>query len=294
MKSIKLKLVTLLFVIVAGTVNQQGLAQTDNSKPSSTLKSKGYAPVNGLKMYYEVHGEGEPLVLIHGSFMTIDLNWIELLPELAKKHKVIAFEMQGHGRTADINRTVTYTTLANDVAGLLKFLKIDSANVLGYSLGATTGLELAIKHPKLVKKLVFISSVYKHEGWIKSVRDIIATMSPEFLTHTPLKTEYDRVAPDTANWTKFLTKMIKFENMPYDLGIDNIKKIKSPILIINGDNDGVDNIHTTQLYKAIGGGVSGDMEPMSKSQLAILPGSTHVTVIMQTSQLLNFIAPFLK
>ena len=139
-----------------------------------TLKSSGYAPTNGLKMYYEVHGEGEPLVLLHGSFMTIDLNWSQMIPELAKTHKVIALEMQGHGRTADINRPFAFASLADDVAGLMKYLKIDSADLLGYSLGGTVAFELAIRHPDLVNRLIIISSAFKHDGWLPAARDIFA------------------------------------------------------------------------------------------------------------------------
>jgi pimeloyl-ACP methyl ester carboxylesterase len=270
-----------------------GRAQTSNGHTVNTPKASGYAPVNGLKMYYEIHGSGKPLVLIHGSYMNIDLNYGQLIPELAKKRQVIALEMQGHGRTADIDRPFSYPALAGDVAALLKYLKIDSADVLGYSLGATVALELAIEHPSLVNKLIIISSVYKYDGWIQAARDIFPTMKPEFLEHTPLKTEYDRLSPDKSHWTAFVTRMAKFDATSFDLGAEKIKQIKSPVLIISGDNDGVDLNHLADMYRLCGGGVFGDMAGLPKSQLAIVPGATHVSLMMETDKLNHLISPFL-
>jgi pimeloyl-ACP methyl ester carboxylesterase len=260
---------------------------------TSTLKSSGYAPVNGLKMYYEVHGEGKPLVLLHGSFMTIDLNFHELIPELAKTHKVIAVEMQGHGRTGDIDRPFSYPSLAKDIADLLTFLKINDADVLGYSLGGTVALELAIQKPNLVKNLVIVSSVYKLDGWIKPARDIFPTITPEMFENTPLKKDYARLAPNKDHWKEFVTKLVILDNTPFDLGADNVKAIKCPVLIISGDNDGVDLNHIAEMYRLCGGGVFGDMAGLPKSQLAIIPGMTHVTLMMETQKLVSLINPFL-
>ncbi len=254
----------------------------------------GYAPVNGLKMYYEIHGEGKPLVLLHGSFMTIDMNYGQLIPELANNNKVISVELQGHGHTADIDRPFSYINFAKDMAALLDHLKIEKANFLGYSLGATIALQTAILYPEKVEKIVFISSVFKRNGWIPSVRESLSNMKPEFLTNTPLKSAYDAVAPDKGHWNDFLTRMIAFENKTFDLGIENIKKLESPILIINGDYDGVDVSHSMELFKALGGGGMGVMEPLFASQFAIIPGTTHVTVMMQTDKLLEMINPFLE
>lgn len=273
-------------------LSQQAISQTTNN--AYPAKVTGYAPINGLKMYYEVYGEGQPLVLIHGSYMSIDLNYAQIIPELAKNYKVIALEMQGHGRTADIDRDYSFDALAEDVAGLLKYLNINNATVLGYSLGATIALNFTITHPEMVNKLVFISSVYKSDGWIPAVRNLFPLIKPEFFEHTPLKTEYNRLAPDTSHWHAWVTKLAKFDASPFDLGIDNIKKIKCPVLIIKADNDGVDLTEVNEMYTALGGGVSGDMGRMPKSQLAIIPNTTHVTLMMQTTQLLNYIDPFLK
>ncbi|HTJ53193.1 MAG TPA: alpha/beta hydrolase [Cyclobacteriaceae bacterium] len=256
--------------------------------------ASGYAPVNGLKIYYEEYGMGDPVVLLHGSFMNINVNFGAMIPELAKTHRVIALEMQGHGRTADINRALSFTALADDVAGLMNYLKIDSATIVGYSMGATVALELALTHPEKVSKVIFISSVYKSDGWIKPVRDAFAMMSVEMLSNTPLKEIYNSLAPDKLHWKTFVSNMIKFENIPYDLGIENIRKMKAPMLIIQGDNDGVDLAHTTELYTACGGGIFGDMMPMPKSRLAILPATSHVSIMMQTNQLNALILPFIQ
>ncbi|GGH29256.1 oxidoreductase [Dyadobacter endophyticus] len=257
------------------------------------LKS-GYAPVNGLKLYYEIHGQGQPLLLLHGSFMTISLNWGQIIPELAKTRQVIAVEMQGHGHTADIDRPISYQAMAEDAAALLGYLKIDSTEVLGYSLGATIGLQMAAEHPKLVKKLIFISSAYKTEGWTKATRDQIAMLKPEFLVNTPLKTEYDKFAPDPKHWNAFISKMLVFENQHFDVGIEKIRKLKFPILMINGDNDGVEFEHSAELYRAFGGGVMADIVAPPRSQYAILPGKSHVTLMMDTPALTSIILPFLK
>lgn len=258
-------------------------------KPQST----GYAPVNGLKLYYEVYGAGKPIVLLHGSYMTIGLNWSQLIPELTKSHKVIALEMQGHGHTADIDRAPSYKALASDVAGLLKHLKIDSADVLGYSLGGTVAWQMAIDYPAMVSKLIIVSSVSKYKGWQQEVLDVLKIMSPGFLDQTPLKAAYEKVAPNPANWRPFLTKYIAFDKQDFDLGDDNIKAIKSPVLIINGDNDGVDKEHIIKLYKLLGGGISGDMKGLPASRLAIIPATAHVTLMMETQKLWAIIQPFI-
>jgi pimeloyl-ACP methyl ester carboxylesterase len=280
----------ILSLILTSTVSY---AQQKAEAPK-TLKSSGYAPVNGLRMYYEVHGDGKPLVLLHGSYMTIDLNFAQLIPELAKNYKVIALEMQGHGRTGDIDRPYSYPALASDIDGLLKHLKIDSADVLGYSLGGTVAFELAIKHPQRVTSLVIISSVFRHDGWLQSARDLFPTIKPEFFENTPLKAEYDRLAPDKSHWKDWVNKMVASEVIPFDLGSENVKRLKCPVLIISGDNDGVDLNHIAEMYKLCGGGVFGDIAGLPKSRLAIVPGMTHVTLMMETAKLVSIINPFLK
>ncbi len=264
-------------------------AQT-SEKPSFQF---GYAPVNGLKIYYEIHGTGEPLVLLHGAYMTIGLNFGELIPELSKTRKVIALELQGHGRTADIDRPFSYESLASDVAGVLKHLKIDRTDVLGYSFGGTVALAFGIQNPELVDKMVIVSTVFKYEGWLPEGREVLKTITPEMFEKTPLKTMYDSLAPDPKYWPKFVKKLVQFDTQGFNLGEEKIKAIKSPVLLVMGDNDGVDIAHKAEMYRLLGGNVFGDISGLPKSQLAILPGTTHVSLMMQTDWFQKNVPAFL-
>jgi pimeloyl-ACP methyl ester carboxylesterase len=254
----------------------------------------GYAPVNGIKVYYEVYGEGKPLVLLHGAFMTIEMNWGQLIPELSKTRKVIAIELQGHGHTPFSDRKLDLANMASDVEGVMAHLKVDSADVAGYSMGGSVAYQLTIQSPKRVKRLVIISSTYKTSGWLPAVTNGFKNMRPEFLMNTPLKTAYDAVAPDKTKWTKFLEQMIVFVKTPFDMGDSNIAKITSPVLLISGDNDGLDKIELMKTYQLLGGGVSADLAPMPKSHLAIVPSQGHVSLMMQTKTILGYLDGFLK
>src|SRR5215204_344504 len=170
----------------------------------------GYAPVNGLKMYYEVHGTGKPLVLLHGAFNTINTAFGQLIPDLSKTRQVIAVELQGHGRTADIDRPFSFESMADDVAALLKFLKTDSADIFGYSMGGGVAQQIVIRDPEVVRRLIITSSVYKYEGWTPQTRAILPMLTPEMFESTPIKQEYDKLAPDPKHWKEFIKKMKKF------------------------------------------------------------------------------------
>jgi len=256
--------------------------------------NSGYAPVNGLKVYYEVYGEGRPIVLLHGAFWTIDMNWSQLIPELSKTRKVIAIELQGHGHTQYSDRKLSFPTLASDVEGVMDYLKIDSADVAGFSMGGSVAYQFAIQSPRRLKKLVIISSTYKNSGWLPEVTNAFKTFKPEFFTNSPMKAAYDAVAPDKTKWTKFLEQMIAFAQAPFDFGDSNISKISAPVLIISGDNDGLDKIELIKTYKLLGGAVAADMGPMPKSQLAIVPSQGHVSLMMQTTTILTYLNGFLK
>lgn len=256
--------------------------------------NSGYAPVNGIKVYYEVYGEGRPIVLLHGAFMTIDLNWDQLIPELSKTRKVIAIELQGHGHTQFSDRKLSHATLASDVEGVMDYLKIDSADVAGYSFGGAVAYQFAIQSPKRLRKLVIISSTYKSSGWLPEINNAFKTMKPELFANTPMQAAYDAVAPDKTKWTKFLEQMIALAGTPFNMGETNIAKITSPVLLISGDNDGLDKIELIKTYQLLGGAVFADFGAMPKSQLAIVPSQGHVSLMMQTKTILGYLDSFLK
>jgi pimeloyl-ACP methyl ester carboxylesterase len=278
----------LIFLIAIMFIGSSSSGQ--QIKPSNS----GYAPVNGINVYYEVYGEGRPLVLLHGAFYTINMNWGQLIPELSKTRKVIAIEMQGHGHTPFSDRELSMITLANDVEKVMDYLKIDSADVAGYSMGGSVAYQFAVISPKRLRKLVIISSTYKTNGWLPIVNGAFKDFKPEFFDNTPIKTSYDAVAPDKTKWRRFLEQMFAFAKVPFNVGDSNISKIAAPVLIISGDNDGTDKVELMKTYQLLGGGVSADLQPMPKSQLAIVPSQGHVSLMMQTTTILNYLNGFLK
>jgi pimeloyl-ACP methyl ester carboxylesterase len=282
LKSILLIIISIMFTVFQSNGQQM--------KPSES----GYAPVNGIKVYYEIYGEGKPIVLLHGAFYTIEMNWGQLIPELSKTRKVIAIEMQGHGHSPYSERKLDINVLASDVEKVMDYLKIDSADVAGYSMGGSVAYQFAVNYPNRLRKLVIISSTYKTEGWLPIVNGGFKDFKPEFFDNTPLKTAYDAVAPDKTKWRKFLEQMFAFARVPFNVGDSNIAKIAAPVLIISGDNDGLDKIELMKTYKLLGGGVSADLSPMPKSQLAIIPSQGHVSLMMQTQTILSYLTNFLK
>jgi len=219
-----------------------------------------YADVNGLKMYYEVHGNGFPLVLIHGGGSTIGTNWGRILPELAKTHKVIAVEMQAHGHTADIDRPLSFTQDADDIAALLKQLHISKADIFGFSNGASTTLEMAIRHPELVNKIIVASTFYKKDGaqsWFwPAMADASFEQMPQVYKDAFLKINPDKDALHRM-YERDVTRMQNF----IEINEADIKNIKAPALIIAGDNDVVRVEHCVEMYRQI-----------QHAQLAIFPG----------------------
>lgn len=218
-----------------------------------------YAQVNGLKLYYEVHGSGEPLVLLHGGGSTISSNYGRVLPTLAKKYKVIAIELQAHGHTADIDRPLSFEQDADDVAALLQQLHLPRSHFMGFSNGATTCLQIAIRHPKLVNKLVLASVVYKRDGMMAGFFDGMKSVTIDQMP-APLKEAFLQVNPDPkaleAMFNRDKTRMVNFIDIPEAA----IKGIQSPALVINGDADVVRSEHALELSRQL---------PHAK--LAILP-----------------------
>src|SRR5918995_7227472 len=214
----------------------------------------GYAPVNGLKMYYEIHGNGgsEPLVLLHGSFMTISSNWTEWIGEFSKTRKVIAVEMQGHGRTADINRNFSYENLADDIAAMLDYLKIKQADLLGYSMGGGVAMQVAIRHREKVRKVVSISAVFRHDGWVKEALDMFPQLTADTFKGSPIETEYRKLSPTPNEFPNFVKRVIAMDLKPYDFGAERLKVTKAPMFFIHGDADGVRLEHISEVFRLKG------------------------------------------
>jgi pimeloyl-ACP methyl ester carboxylesterase len=252
----------------------------------------GYAPVNGLNMYYEIHGQGRPLVVLHGAFMTIELLG-KLVPELARSRQVIAVELQGHGHTADIDRPLTYEALADDTAALLHHLGIDTADVYGYSLGAGVALQIALRHPRAVRRLVLVSGSYTSDGLYPEVLSGIERITPDLFSGTPWRAAYDRVAPDPEAFPRLVDKMKQLDMAPFAWSSEAVQAIAAPTLIVIGDSDGTRPEHAVEMFRLRGGGVFGDLASLPASQLAILPGTTHVGILERADWLLLMVPPFL-
>ncbi len=257
-------------------------ATTKTSAGPLAPVSSGYADVNGIKLYHEVYGQGEPLVLLHGGLMTIGEMSI-LLEPLAKTHKVIAVELQGHGRTADTDRPLDMETMGDDIAALLDHLSIQKADIAGLSLGAAVGLRTAIQHPEKVRRLVVISTPYAKSGWYpeaqKGMGRVSAAMA-ENMMRTPTG-KFSRAWPEPRRFPQFLDKMGRMLGASYDWSAD-VKKLPMPVLLVFADNDSVSQKHIAEFFALLGGGVK---EPgwqntqLSRARLAVIPGYSHYNFI---------------
>lgn len=253
----------------------------------------GYATVHGLKMYYEVHGNGDPVVLLHGAFMTITNNWSGWIGELSKTRRVIAVEMQGHGRTADIAREFSYENLADDVAALLDELKIEQADLLGYSLGGGVAMQCAIRHPERVRKVVSISAALRQDGLVKEGLDAFPQLTADAFKGSPIETEYKKLSPTPDAFPSFVKRIVAVALKPYDFGADRLKATKAPFLFIHGDADGVRLDHIAEMFRLKGGEIHGDLRARSASRLAILPNTTHVTLMERKNVIIPMVNDFL-
>jgi pimeloyl-ACP methyl ester carboxylesterase len=252
-----------------------------------------YAEVNGLEMYYEIHGTGQPLVLLHGAFSAIGTSFGELLPQLAKTRQVIAFEMQAHGRTADIDRPLSVGQMADDTAAALRQFGIEEADFFGYSMGAGVALQVAVRHPDVVRKLVLASVTYNSSGLHPGLMDGLENMRPEDMVGSPWHEEYTRIAPNPQGFATLFAKKTQMDREIQDLPAEAIEAIKAPTLLIIGDSDIVRPEHAVEMFRLLGGGVMGDLAGLPNSQLAILPGTTHVTLVHRAEWLVSMIGMFL-
>jgi len=233
------------------------------------------------------------LVLLHGAYMSIDTAFGTFVPTLAATRQVIAVELQGHGRTADIDRPLSYGQMADDTAALLQHLGIDQADMFGYSMGGGVALQLAIRHPDRVRKLVVASATYKSAGVYPEVLAMIATITPEVFAGSPMEAEYQRLAPNPGDWPTLVAKLTALDGEVQDWPADDLRSIRAPTLLIIGDSDVVRPEHAVELFRLLGGGVPGDLAGLPIARLAVLPGTTHIGVMDQTDLLLAIILPFL-
>jgi pimeloyl-ACP methyl ester carboxylesterase len=249
--------------------------------------------VNGMQMYYEVSGDGDPLIVLHGAYMNIP-SMGAIIPRFAKSHKVYALELQGHGRTTDIDRPITYPNMADDVAAFIDSVGLQKADVFGYSMGAIVGLQLAIRHPAKVNKLAAASVAYDIRGWQPAFTEVIPQMTVEMLLDMPFAAEYRKLAPNPDGFPELARKLIALEKEPMAWEAD-VSAMKTPVLIIAGDADVATLEHSVAMFRLLGGGIMGDMgQPLPSSRLAIMPATSHTAVITQPDLLYAFIEPFLK
>jgi len=260
---------------------------------TNTSAQTGYAAVNGLQMYYEIHGTGQPLVLLHGAFSAIGTSFDAVLPELAKTRQVIGLELQGHGRTADIDRPLTIEQMADDTAAALRQLGIEQADFFGYSMGASVAMHVAIRHPEVVRKLVLAAVTYNMSGVHPGLMDGLGQMQPEMMHGSAWHEEYMRIAPHPEDFARLFAKKTQMDRQIKDVPAELFQAIKAPTLIVIGDSDLVRPEHAVEMFRLLGGGVFGDMAGLPRSQLAVLPGTTHVSLVQRADLLLAIIPPFL-
>ena len=260
------------------------------AKPSNT----GYAQVNGLDMYYEIHGSGGvPLVLLHGAFSAIGSSFERLLPGLSAKRQVVAFELQGHGRTADIERPMSLEAMADDVAAAIGKLGLGQADIFGYSMGAGVALHTALRHPEAARKLVLASVTYTLAGLHPGLLEGMGEMSPDMMIGSPWHDEYMRLAPSPGDFARLFAKKSEMDRGTKDIPAAAIRALGAPTLLIIGDSDIIQPEHAVEMFRLLGGGVAGDMAGLPRSQLAILPGTTHVTLASRDDLLIPIVVPFL-
>lgn len=259
------------------------LAQTEPA-PMPTPERSGYAPVNGVDFYFAVYGSGPPIVLLHGGLMS-GSGFAPILETFAAEHRVVTIDLQGHGHTLPFDRPMTFEAMADDVAGVIDYLDLGQTAVLGYSMGATTALRLAIQHPDKVSRLVHVSAPYSFaEGWhdynLEVMRGIDASAA-EGMLGSPMYETYVAEAPDPANFPTLLDKIGDMMRAGFDYS-GEIGTLQTPTMLVYGDWDAVRISHAAKFFELLGGGLQDagwDGSGMNANRLAILPGLTHYGMI---------------
>jgi pimeloyl-ACP methyl ester carboxylesterase len=272
----------------------RGQVKTCVVADTETAPQAGYAPVNGLQMYYERHGAGgTPLLLLHGGLFNIDLQFGQLLPGLAATRQVIAADFQGHGRTNDIDRPLTSAGLASDVVGLLRHLDIAQADVFGNSVGGAVALHLAINHSQLVRKLVVSSVSFHPDGDRPEGGEAVEALAVDAIAGTPMAQDYRAKSPNPDKLQELLDKLGQFDAGFTGWADADIQGITAPTLLTVGDCDAVRLDHMVRFLQLRGGDVNGDFVGVPASQLAVFPGTTHFFGLAKTELVLAAVLPFL-
>jgi pimeloyl-ACP methyl ester carboxylesterase len=254
----------------------------------------GYLDVGGLEIYYERHGDGPPLVLLHGAFGTIERCFAGLLPALARQFEVIAVELQGHGRTRDVARPLSYEGMAGDTAALLEALDIPRAHCVGYSFGGAVALQLALDRPELVDHLVFAGgAAFDTTGLHPEVIATFESFDTRELDGSPWHEAYRRVAPDPDAWTSLVVKVSRLDRAGVSWPRERIVGLQIPTLLIVGDADLVRPEHAVEMFRLLGGGGPGDLVELPRAQLAVLPGTSHAGMLDRVDWLSSMIVAFL-
>ncbi len=258
---------------------------------------RGYASINGLEMYYEIHGTGEPLILLHGGLGSTDM-FTPILPALSEKRRVIAVDLQGHGRTADIERPIRLELMGDDVAALIRHFDLGRVDIMGYSMGGGTALRTALQHPYIVKRLVIVSAPFSRDGYyseILAAQAEVTAAAAEMFKQTPMYQNYVSVAPHPENFPLLLDKMGDLMSRDYDWSAE-IRTLGIPVMLVYADADMFPTSHIARFFELLGGGIRDggwDGAGRPNAQLAILPGLTHYNIFM-SPVVASTVLPFLE
>lgn len=256
----------------------------------------GYAPVNGLQMYYELHGSGGvPLLLLHGGLFDVEQQFGALIPGLSADRRVIAMDFQGHGRTNDLDRPLSSRYLASDVTGLLAFLDVREVDVFGFSIGGAVALHLAVNYSELVRKLIVSSVSFRPDGDRGGNAEAVGAMTVDMIAGTPMEQRYLSVSPhpDRGHLQGLLDKLGRYDEGFGGWSDDEIRGIAAPTLITVGDCDMVKLEHAVEFLRLRGGDVNGDFDGVPASQLAVFPGTTHFFGLARTGLVQEVVTAFL-
>lgn len=273
-----------IYVLLIAVLAFSGIIAPGASLAQTEEKNQGYVSVNGLDYYYEIHGEGEPLLLLHGGLGSIDM-FTPVLPLLSESRQVIGIDLHGHGRTELGARNISLIDMGNDIGVILKELGYNQVDVLGYSMGSGAGFQLAVQHPESVRKLVLVSGSFARDGFYPEIlqqQAQVGAAAAEFMKDTPMYQSYAEIAPNPEDFPKLLEQMGNLMSKPYDWAQD-VKKLNMPVMLIYGDSDMYRLEHIVGFYQLLGGGLRDagwNREYMSQNRLAILPNLTHYDIFM--------------